>query len=145
MTAIVNLPALPSTPCHVPPGPSSQASAATPTLLNPTDASTAHRPRKRTRQESRNKAASRANRLKKRQKVWEGQPPGSSQDRVKALQVHTKTLNGIKTTFNSASIPIAATGYVALRQPKSTEIHRLKELVGRGSRYGFRLVQWDGR
>lgn len=53
--------------------------------------------------------------------------------------------DGLKTELKSEDAPIAKTGFVGIRSTRSSAIYSLKQLVGPKSRFGFEMVEWDGR
>jgi hypothetical protein len=62
----------------------------------------------------------------------------------RALHKHVMPSNPVKTNLSIKKTNMASTGYVGLREQKSKKDYPLEELVGRNSKLGFRLIEWDG-
>lgn len=60
---------------------------------------------------------------------------------------HLDPAQALKTTMEAASAPVASTAYVGLNDCQTRNSHSagLDELVGEGSRYGFKYIPWDGK
>jgi hypothetical protein len=62
----------------------------------------------------------------------------------RALHKHITPSNPVKTNLSVKKTDMVSTGYVGVREQKSKKDYTLEELVGRNSRFGFHLMEWDG-
>jgi hypothetical protein len=62
----------------------------------------------------------------------------------RALHKHIMPSNPFKTNLSIKKTNMALTRYVGVREQKSRKGHALEELVGSNSKFGFRLIEWDG-
>jgi len=62
----------------------------------------------------------------------------------RARHKHVTPSNPVKTNLSIKKTDMASTGYVGVREPKSKRDYTLEELVGKKSKFGLRLVEWDG-
>ncbi|KIJ96780.1 hypothetical protein K443DRAFT_134056 [Laccaria amethystina LaAM-08-1] len=60
------------------------------------------------------------------------------------VRKHVKSSKPHPTKYNSSTIPIASSGYLALPGPKSSSKFPLEQLVGPQSRFKMQKVVWDG-
>lgn len=65
--------------------------------------------------------------------------------RPATVRKHVKPATAYETQFNSSTIPIASSGYVAAPGKRSSSTFSLELLVGPQSRYKMRKVVWDGK
>lgn len=92
-----------------------------------------------------NKRKGRARRKRKREAEKAALTPCGYQPRPNTRRKYVLEAEGLKTELASEDTRIASTGYVGIRTPKSSSVYSLKQLVGPSSRFGFNLVEWDGR
>jgi hypothetical protein len=62
----------------------------------------------------------------------------------RVLHKHVTPSNPVKTNLSINKTNMASTGYVGAREQKSKKDYTLEELVGRNSKFGFCLIEWDG-
>jgi hypothetical protein len=62
----------------------------------------------------------------------------------RALDKHVTPSNPVKTNLSIKKTDMASTAYIGLREQKSKKDYALEELVGRNSKLGLRLIEWDG-
>lgn len=91
------------------------------------------------------KKHSHEHRRRQRQLVQATKALGSALPREKTLRKHVKPSNPIRSAMEGEKIRIASTGYIGVRQRKSSRVYTLEELTGKGSRFGLKLIEWDGR
>lgn len=95
------------------------------------------------RRRIRKKSQSHSCRNKKRQKI------GSFSRHEHSMRVHHKYIANCKpivTPMSCENSGVARSAYIGLRDKKHAQTaHRLEDLVGPQSEFGFRLVEWDGR
>jgi hypothetical protein len=83
---------------------------------------------------------------KKRKAEQKEQRLGAPDVRQKAHQKYKAAAQAIHTASKTADSLVAKTGYIALNRPAETKkAQALEELVGEGSKYGFKLQKWDGQ
>ena len=93
----------------------------------------------------RKKKRSHKNRTKRRQAESHERGYAPHRESVKrALHKHVTPSNPIKTHLSIKKTDMASTAYIGLREQKSKKEYTLEELVGEKSKFGFRLVEWDG-
>jgi hypothetical protein len=93
----------------------------------------------------RKKKRSHNNRTKRRQAEVHEMGYAPHRESVKrALHKHVTPSNPVKTNLSIKKTDMASTGYVGVREQKSKKDYTLEELVGRNSKFGFRLIEWDG-
>lgn len=100
------------------------------------------------KRKARNKRSARAIRKRKRveeRDARETKGPAGYELRPRTRSKHFKKAEGLGSEYAGEEFPIAKTGYVAVRQSKSSTAYRLSDLVGPKSRFRFDLVEWDGR
>ena len=68
----------------------------------------------------------------------------SYRPRPASAKKHIKSANKYQTRFNSNTIPIASSGYVAVPGDKSSTAYPLDLLVGSQSHFKMRNVTWNG-
>jgi hypothetical protein len=109
-----------------------------PVQLDPPNRSThakrqGHANRKRKREREREAA-----KLESRERIRPYKP------RPATVRKHVKSSKPHPTKYNSSTIPIASSGYLALPGPKSSSKFPLEQLVGPQSRFKMQKVVWDG-
>ena len=62
----------------------------------------------------------------------------------RALHKHVTPSNPVKTHLSIKKTDMASTAYIGVREHKSKKDFTLEELVGKNSKFGFCLVEWDG-
>jgi len=97
------------------------------------------------RRRTRKKSQGHSCRNKKRQKTCDE----SFSHHEHSMRIHRKYIANcqpIVTPMSSANSGVARSAYIGLRDQKPTQtVHRLEDLVGPQSEFGFRLIEWDGR
>lgn len=107
-----------------------------PKTSQPTVATTAPRT-------SHSKRQGHANRKRKRDKAKLG--PAEYTPRSQTRKKYAESAAEAGSEATGEDFPIAKTGYTAARGSNSSTAYKLDELVGPGSRFGFKLIEWDGR
>jgi hypothetical protein len=93
----------------------------------------------------RKKKRSHKNRTKHRQAELSQMGYAPHRESVKrALHKHVTPSIPVKTNLSIKKTDMASTGYLGVREQKSKRDYTLEELVGKRSKFGFRLVEWDG-
>jgi hypothetical protein len=93
----------------------------------------------------RKKKRSHNDRKKRRQAEAREMGYATRRESVKrALHKYVTPSNPVKTNLSIKKTDMASTGYIGLREQKSKKDYALEELVGKSSKLGFRLIEWDG-
>lgn len=92
-----------------------------------------------------NKRKGHAHRKRKREAERAALTPCEYEPRPNTRRKHVLEAEVLETELASEDTRIASTGYVGIRTPRSSSVYSLKQLAGPGSRFGFSLVEWDGR
>lgn len=91
------------------------------------------------------KRKSHAHRRRKRTAAKANLTPSDYEPRLSTRRKYAAASEGIQTELKGEDMRIASTGYVGIRGSRSSAVYSLRQLVGPGSRFGFDLVEWDGR
>lgn len=110
-----------------------------PVQLNPPNRSThakrqGHTNRKRKREREREAA-----KLESRERICPYKAPPAT------VKKHAKSSKPYATKFNSSTIPVTSSGYLAAPRQKSSSKFPLEQLVGPQLRFKMQKVVWDGK
>lgn len=130
-------PASPTSPSFFP-------STAPPPPTSSTELDPPPSPANKTTKFNREKKRGHRNRAKKRKRQLH-EDPAQYETRPSTKAKYVRGSIPTTTGFDSRTIAIAGTGYVSSKLPKSEKTYRLDELVGEASKFGFKLISWDGR
>lgn len=132
-------------PRRLPPMPPLASNTPSPSHCTPAavDAGPSQRKSKRTveRQKTRSKQRRESQRQAEKASI-----ASSSRTKPSVCKRHLRAASPLKPLFTLADKRVALTAYVGLRDSKGDQrAYTLNEMVGDGSRFGFRCMEWDGR
>ncbi|KDR65406.1 hypothetical protein GALMADRAFT_148719 [Galerina marginata CBS 339.88] len=111
----------------------------------PTTAPPTHPPLRDRSHKGRRKANGHALRAKKRVEA-RSSTYGHFVARAKVRRRYVDNAEPIQCSANISNSSVTQNAFVAKNDvPRSQKTHKLSEMIGEGSQYGFKLVPWDGR
>lgn len=117
-----------------------------PRLLNPSPICPTSSTTSSSKTTAKKKNQSKKNRAERRQRLKEMRGPTGFSVRQRIKENHVCPSKALVTTLDARKLRVASAGFVGLRDTEGVKsIYELSELIGKGSKWGFDLVTWDGR